>query len=1071
MKRSQRTMDDWWRGALPAALAVSLFAATSPGADAQKTPDRPPAAAGEVDLGQKELLAASGLFNRGLFPAAAEAYDAFLKKRPNHPDATAARYALAICNYRLNKYEPAAELLGVVLKDPKFEQRDEALAVIGHAQLSAGKHDAALAAFDELLAKHPKSKHAEVAGLNRAQVLYLANRYADAATAAEAFAKRFPDSAERPAATYFLALSQRAQEQNDPAIATLKDLLAKHPKSRYEVDATLLLGQTLEAQGKLDDAAAQYRNMLAIAPAARQGDARYSLGVALFKAGKYDEAAREFAAVAGGAEGAYAKVARLQLGLAQLAAGKTAEARKALSAVAAEDPARAAEANYGLAQCDIAEGKFAPAKEKLDGLLKLAPPPANAQQVAFDRALCLGELGKHEEAAADFAAYVAKNPKSPQATEATYRRAFSLHKLGKYDQSHALCEQVAKVGPSPLAGPAAELDAENLFLLAKYEDAAKAYTALSGTAKNAGAKRRFALRLGQCAYFAGDYARAVERLQPLTDDAEVAANADLSRGIFLLGDALLQQKKYPEASAALKKYADATKSAAGDAVKAERQEAQFKLGLSQLGSDQAEAAGKTFAAVGAGPADSQWTVRALFEAGQLAYKQQPPKLDQASSALGKVLAFNGGNPPADLAAGATYLLGWIDLENKKYDAAAERWQTVTTKFEKSSVAPDAAFQRGVALRLAGKDEDALAAFSAYVKTYPGDQQVAKAKQSAAACLTALKRDDEAKTLLASLAADKATAGDAVLYDLAWAQKATKDDAGAQATYRRLIKEHAGSKLAPAARTELSEFLYNEKKYAEAAELLEAVATDVNADPKTLAAAGYRLGWCYEKLGQHEKAAAAFGRFAEGDRARGNEDLAASALLQAGIAYAAGGKYDDAAKALSTALQKYPTHKQASAALLKLGEVQADAGLFDESLATHAKFQEKHAADPFAHRAQFGIGWALENQKKYPQAREAYAKVIAANNGETAARAQFQMGETLLAEGKFDAAIPALLAVEDVYAYPKWSARALLEAGRAFEELKQMEQARQQYGAVVSKYKDAPEAALAQDRLKALKGGA
>ena len=83
---------------------------------------------------------------------------------------------------------------------------------------------------------------------------------------------------------------------------------------------------------------------------------------------------------------------------------------------------------------------------------------------------------------------------------------------------------------------------------------------------------------------------------------------------------------------------------------------------------------------------------------------------------------------------------------------------------------------------------------------------------------------------------------------------------------------------------------------------------------------------------------------------------------------------------------------------------------------------------------------------------------------------FQTGETYLAEGKFDQAVAALLAVEDVYAYPQWSARALLEAGRAFEQLKQGAQASAQYALVVSKYKDTPEANLAQERLKALKNG-
>ena len=170
------------------------------------------------------------------------------------------------------------------------------------------------------------------------------------------------------------------------------------------------------------------------------------------------------------------------------------------------------------------------------------------------------------------------------------------------------------------------------------------------------------------------------------------------------------------------------------------------------------------------------------------------------------------------------------------------------------------------------------------------------------------------------------------------------------------------------------------------------------------------------------------------------------------------------------LEKFPQHKQASVAMLKLGEVQAEGTSFDKSLRTFTDFLSRYAQDPLAYRAHFGVGWAHENLKHYDDARKAYKKVIDATNTETAARAQFQIGETYLAEGKFEEAVAALLAVEDVYAYPQWSARALVEAGRAFEQLKQTEQASAQYAIVVSKYKDTPEAGLAQERLKAMKNG-
>jgi len=304
----------------------------------------------------------------------------------------------------------------------------------------------------------------------------------------------------------------------------------------------------------------------------------------------------------------------------------------------------------------------------------------------------------------------------------------------------------------------------------------------------------------------------------------------------------------------------------------------------------------------------------------------------------------------------------------------------------------------------------------------------------------------------------------VLYDLAWAHRSLKNTAAAQATYRELLTRFPQGKLASAARTELAEFLYADGKHAEAAALLEAVVADKAADPKTLAAATYRLAWCYDKLKQPAKAAAAFAEFST---KYPDDPLAASALLQAGVAAADEGKFDAAAKSLSAMLAKFPKHEQAPVALLKLAEAQAEMDDFAGSQQSFARFLAEHPKSEFAYRAQFGVAWALENQKQYEPARAAYRKVIEQHNGETAARAQFQVGETFFTEGKFEEAVAELLQVEDVYAYPTWSARALLEAGRAFEQLKEHEQAREQYAALVEKYKDSPEAKLARERLAAL----
>jgi TolA-binding protein len=198
-------------------------------------------------------------------------------------------------------------------------------------------------------------------------------------------------------------------------------------------------------------------------------------------------------------------------------------------------------------------------------------------------------------------------------------------------------------------------------------------------------------------------------------------------------------------------------------------------------------------------------------------------------------------------------------------------------------------------------------------------------------------------------------------------------------------------------------------------------------------------------------------------------MAPSAMIQAALADADAGRDEQAQKELAAMLQQYPQHKDAPVAILKLADVQAAQNDFAGSQHTADTFLQKYPKHALSYRAHFCVGWALENQKKYDAARGAYQQVIDESNGETAARAQFQIGEAFLAEQKFDQAIPAFLAVEDVYAYPKWSARALLEAGRTFEQLKQMDQARAQYNQLTTKYKDAPEAELAAGRLKSISG--
>ncbi len=99
---------------------------------------------------------------------------------------------------------------------------------------------------------------------------------------------------------------------------------------------------------------------------------------------------------------------------------------------------------------------------------------------------------------------------------------------------------------------------------------------------------------------------------------------------------------------------------------------------------------------------------------------------------------------------------------------------------------------------------------------------------------------------------------------------------------------------------------------------------------------------------------------------------------------------------------------------------------------------------------------LANQADFALAREAYGRVLRSPTGgksETAAMAQWMIGETFFHQESYEAAIAAYLRVEILFAYPHWQAGALLQAGKCQEHLGRWKDAAETYARLVQTYPD------------------
>jgi len=288
-------------------------------------------------------------------------------------------------------------------------------------------------------------------------------------------------------------------------------------------------------------------------------------------------------------------------------------------------------------------------------------------------------------------------------------------------------------------------------------------------------------------------------------------------------------------------------------------------------------------------------------------------------------------------------------------------------------------------------------------------------------------------------------------------------------YRELLDNYERQPISAHAMLELAEIQSTAKQHKDAAALLahlRQLAADGSLDvaQEVKEPALYRLAVSKYELGEFADTAALCEEFI---RDYPQSKMLASAHLFCGEALFKLNKPQQAAEHFGQIAQRFSSDSAYAPSLLRLGECQAALNRWPDSEKTFSTYLQHFADSDLWFQAQFGLGWACENQQRHDEAMKAYRKVIDRHNGPTAARAQFQIGECLFAKKQLDDAVRELLKVDILYAYPEWSAAALYEAGRCFEDLGKAAEARAQFEQVQQKYPQTQWAKLAAQRLTAM----
>lgn len=310
----------------------------------------------------------------------------------------------------------------------------------------------------------------------------------------------------------------------------------------------------------------------------------------------------------------------------------------------------------------------------------------------------------------------------------------------------------------------------------------------------------------------------------------------------------------------------------------------------------------------------------------------------------------------------------------------------------------------------------------------------------------------------------------VLFQLAWIYHDLGDLSKSLATFEQVATQHPDSKYWPDAAYRVAKQKVSTRNNVAAKTLIDKILAVNNLpaaiEARTLFLSG-KVAFAQQDWPQVESAMLAFSAKASSETTKLTAKyFTAEALFQQrknDLAFEAFNELHRNVASLPPQYQPWIWLRKASLNLA-VGDITNAA-----KLATQAKERFTH----FNSRFEFDylIARGLESKGMLSDARKQLEKVIASPAGsktETAAHSQWRIAETFFHQEKYKLAIAEYYKVDSLYAFPKWRAAALIQAGKCQEHLANPENANKLYQQLLDRYPDSEFAAEAQGRMNQLK---
>ncbi len=454
--------------------------------------------------------------------------------------------------------------------------------------------------------------------LNYANGLFARKLYDLAIPEYEKFLGLYPDSADRPAALFYLGDSYRALGRTTPARTTFQGLLrdfpddemagpasyglaeiffndkdwssalplfhraaAKVKSSDLALSARYFEGRCLENLQRKDEARDVYQQVIAVEKSNPfRDDARLAVGTIFLDAGRKEDALKQFETLAAETKNAALKAeATVRAGLIALDLAQEEKADKTLRAKATAllqkgrnlpDAGRwSGIATVGLLRAEYQGGQYAKLIADYDKS-KAQMPEEVRPEIMLLAANSQRQLGRYKEAQELYRQIIQKYPARPEAKDAQYQHLIALYNANDPKLANEIDEFIKHNPEDEHSDQTKLLKAESLYKAKDFAGAAAVYAGLRDSKLSPRLRAEAAFKLGWCSMETNQPDKAIEAfsffLQAFPDNPQAPSalaqralayqeTKQFERARSDLEELLVKYPKAPEREAALQQKA------------------------------------------------------------------------------------------------------------------------------------------------------------------------------------------------------------------------------------------------------------------------------------------------------------------------------------------------------------------------------------------------------------------------------------------------------------------------------------------------------------------------------------